>query len=95
MAEVREHDAAIRRFSLAVTLIFGVGIVVISYGGARYYRRWSKVVDLLAGQRQRATRLRTGYVNQRANVSDVSEVAGIAMDQIAQAMEARRRGPGS
>ena len=91
MAEVRAHDAAIRRFSLATTLVLGVGIVVISYVGVRYHRRWTMVVDTLAGTRQRVDRFRTGYATKRENVGDAGELAGIALDEVAKAMNARRR----
>ncbi len=85
MAAPRDTDAAIRRFSVVATVIIGVAIVGISYAADRADRRWSKVIDTLAGPRARVVHVRTGYRTQRANVSDVGELVNIVLDEVAQA----------
>jgi hypothetical protein len=73
MAEIRDADASIRRFSVGATLILCPAVVGIPYAFDRAYRRWSKENHLLAGPRASLARARTGYQEKRTNVSEVAQ----------------------
>ena len=85
MAEIRDADASIRWFSAVATLIICAAVVGIPYGCDRAYRRWLKENDPLAGPRARLERLKTGYPERRANVTEVAQVISSVLVEVARA----------
>jgi hypothetical protein len=74
MAEIRDADAWIRRFSAVATLLILAAVIGLPYACDRAYRRWLKENDPFAGLRARLERERTRYRERRANMTDVVRV---------------------
>lgn len=95
MAEIRVADASIRRFKVAATLIVCAAVVGIPYWCDRAYRRWLKENDPLAGPRARLERLGTDYQERRANVTEVAQVIGSVLAEVAWATSTGRAHQGT
>lgn len=74
MAEIRDADAWIRRFSGVATLLILAAVIGVPYVCDRAYRRWSKENDPFAGLRARLEHERTRNRERLANVTDVARV---------------------
>jgi hypothetical protein len=74
MAEIRDADAWIRRFSAVATLLIFGAVIGLPYACDRAYRRWLKENDPFAGLRARLEHERSRYRERRANVTDAARV---------------------
>ena len=77
-------DSAIRRVSLAAAITFAAA-VGISYWSHGAYARWSERVSLLAPSRTRLVRFRADYQDRRATFTDVMQIVGAVLDEVARA----------
>ncbi|MGH2578495.1 MAG: hypothetical protein ACRDG9_12225, partial [Actinomycetota bacterium] len=82
MAEIRDADAWIRRFSAVATLLILAAVIGLPYACDRAYRRWSKENDPFAGLRARLEQQRTRYRESRANVTDLVRVIGDVLVEV-------------
>ena len=85
MTKPRVTDASFRRFNAAVTLVMFVAAVGIAYRYDRFYRRWSRENSPLTAPRARIERLRTRNRERLANVTELSQVIGSVLDEVARA----------
>jgi hypothetical protein len=85
MTESRVTDASFRRFNAVATLIIFVAVVGVAYRYDRFYRRWSKENSPLTAPRARVERLRTRNRERLANVTELSQVIGSVLDEVARA----------
>jgi len=85
MDKIRDANGSVRRLSAVTTIIIYAAVIGIPYVGDRAYRRWSNKNRLFVGPRARVERLRTGYQQKRANVSDVAQVIGGVIAEVARA----------
>lgn len=85
MAELRVADASVSRSNTAATLVIFAAVIGVAYGCDRAYRRWLKENDLLAGPRARLERLGTGYQERRAYATEVAQVIGGVLVEVARA----------
>ena len=92
MAEIRDADVSSTRFSVVATLIFCAAVVGIACACDKTYRRWLKENHPFAGPRARLERLSADYQERRANVTEVAQVIGSALDEVAPARGSLRLG---
>ncbi len=80
------EDSAIRRFNLAAAITFAAA-VGISYWSHGAHARWSKRVSLLAPSRTRLVRFRADYQDRRTTFTDVMQIVGVVLDEVARARQ--------
>jgi type II secretory pathway component PulC len=85
MTEPRVTNASFRRFNAVATLIIFVAVVGVAYRYDRFYRRWSKENSPLTAPSARVERLRTRNRERLANVTELSQVIGSVLDEVARA----------
>jgi hypothetical protein len=91
MAEIRDADAWIRRYSAVATVLIFAAVIGIPYVCDRAYRRWWKENHPLAGPRARLERTRTGYQDRRANVTEVGQVISDVLVEVHRARSGSAR----
>jgi translation elongation factor EF-G len=84
MVDVRDADAS-SWFNTSATLIIVAAVVGIAYGSDRVYRRWLRENHPLAEYRARMDRLRTGYREKRANISEGAQVISEVLVEVTRA----------
>ena len=85
MTKPRVTDASFRRFNAVATLIIFVAVVGVAYRYDRFYRRWSKENSPLTAPSARVERLRTRNRERLANMTELSQVVGSVLDEVARA----------
>jgi hypothetical protein len=83
MLEIQVADDSVGPFNTAATLIGAAAVVGTAYLCDRIYRRWLSENHPLAEHRARLARLRTGYQEKRANVSEMAQVIGYLLVEVA------------
>jgi hypothetical protein len=93
MANVRPHDAAIRRFSKTATIFLSVAVIGIPYALNRAYRRWLAKDDPIEELRAYMGRLEASYRDKRETVIGLAWGVGEVLIAVAGARFAARAAP--
>lgn len=91
MAAVRTPTDPPKRLTTVVTVATMVAIVGIAYRFDRAYGRWLAEISPLTRPRARLGRMKVGYRERRADVSDLAFAIFGVMDEVDRARSERTR----